>query len=486
MRLEEWQKYIESQFLDDEPEPESEPAPPLTPLPVEASEQIALPLDEAPTPIFPPAAPEPAAAAQSAPPQAADCPTDIPAFRPAPASPEEAPAETQDVPVLRADDSEAIPVFRAPSVSRLDSSPEAAPAPEAEEADTPRFTARPELGKIGWDVPEFLAAKQEGGEASEPVDIPVFRVSRPQSKGMDLQSPAPASRPDGPTVETTASPIAFDPISELDADIPSFSNYLPPSRRGTPEEAASAAPAPETPLLNQAQEVVVAEVAVTAPAESVTPEREEAPAPSSAAAAASVVPNAESGAAPAEAPRAYRVPQRRARHARNVRPQSVPSGLSAAELWAKVPKHVQTLLALEREEQEIAQHSYKRPFEEKRRELIERLLDPILSLEDTARLLNVCPTTVRRYTNKGILTHYRKEPDRSTRGESSKDKETRQRRFRLSDILAFLEAQQAAIEADRQAERAARRASARTNAGQKAARADQAAPDAAPGDLSAS
>lgn len=151
-----------------------------------------------------------------------------------------------------------------------------------------------------------------------------------------------------------------------------------------------------------------------------------------------------------EASRSRRSPQHRARHVRDVRPEPVPSGLSAAELWATVPRHVQTLLSLGRiAEPEIAQFSYKRPFREERHELIARLLDPILSLEDTARLLNVCPTTVRRYTNRGLLTHYRKEPDRSSRCPDGGEKETRQRRFRLSDILAFLEAQQAAVEADR-------------------------------------
>ena len=78
-------------------------------------------------------------------------------------------------------------------------------------------------------------------------------------------------------------------------------------------------------------------------------------------------------------------------------------------------------------DEEVAQNSYKRPFRESRLELIQRLLDPTLSLEDTARLLNVCPTTVRRYTNKGLLRHQRTQGD--------------QRRFKLSDVLAFLEAQ---------------------------------------------
>ena len=62
---------------------------------------------------------------------------------------------------------------------------------------------------------------------------------------------------------------------------------------------------------------------------------------------------------------------------------------------------------------------------ETREQLLQRLLDPLISLEEAARLLEVCPTTVRRYTNKGLLKHYR------TAGN--------QRRFKLSDVLAFLE-----------------------------------------------
>ena len=74
---------------------------------------------------------------------------------------------------------------------------------------------------------------------------------------------------------------------------------------------------------------------------------------------------------------------------------------------------------------EVAQKSYK-PFKETREELLQRLLDPMITLEEAARILDVCPTTVRRYTNRGMLKHLR------TAGN--------QRRFRLSDVLAFLEA----------------------------------------------
>ena len=90
---------------------------------------------------------------------------------------------------------------------------------------------------------------------------------------------------------------------------------------------------------------------------------------------------------------------------------------------------------------DVAQNSYKSTFRETREELVQRLLDPPLTLEETARLLGVCPTTVRRYTNKGQLRHFR------TTGN--------QRRFRLSDVLEFLESRATEIEADAQADRAA-------------------------------
>ena len=65
---------------------------------------------------------------------------------------------------------------------------------------------------------------------------------------------------------------------------------------------------------------------------------------------------------------------------------------------------------------------------ESREELVERLLDPTLTLSETAVLLRVCPTTVRRYTKRGVLKCFR------TPGN--------QRRFRLSDVLDFIERQQ--------------------------------------------
>jgi excisionase family DNA binding protein len=109
-----------------------------------------------------------------------------------------------------------------------------------------------------------------------------------------------------------------------------------------------------------------------------------------------------------------------------------PSGTTledAVAMWQKLPRHIQLLASIEvSDREEVAQKYYTRGFRETRQQLIERLLNPTLTLEETARVLGVCPATVRRYTNRGVLPHYR------TIGQ--------QRRFRLSDVLSFLEQQQ--------------------------------------------
>jgi excisionase family DNA binding protein len=95
----------------------------------------------------------------------------------------------------------------------------------------------------------------------------------------------------------------------------------------------------------------------------------------------------------------------------------------AALIRQRLPQHMAMMLRIPTNE--VAQHSYKSPFRESREELIGRLLDPQLTLEEAARILGVCPTTVRRYTNRGMLQCHR------TPGN--------QRRFRMSDVLQFLE-----------------------------------------------
>lgn len=62
---------------------------------------------------------------------------------------------------------------------------------------------------------------------------------------------------------------------------------------------------------------------------------------------------------------------------------------------------------------------------ESREEIIQRLLDPELSVHEAAALLNVSKATLRRYTDSGKLACYR-----SAGG---------QRRFKLSAVLALLE-----------------------------------------------
>lgn|GEM_PF-3168971 len=98
-------------------------------------------------------------------------------------------------------------------------------------------------------------------------------------------------------------------------------------------------------------------------------------------------------------------------------------------MWRRLPRHIQLLASIsDVEEEEVARKYYTRDFKETRQQLIQRLLNPTLTLEETARVLGVCPATVRRYTNRGVLPHYR------TVGQ--------QRRFRLSDVLVFLERQE--------------------------------------------
>jgi len=91
-------------------------------------------------------------------------------------------------------------------------------------------------------------------------------------------------------------------------------------------------------------------------------------------------------------------------------------------VWEALPKHIEFLVSYY---DDGVTSNYYGGFGESRNDLIKRLLDPELSLEEAARLLGVCPATIRRYTNRGWLAHHR------TRGG--------QRRFRLSDVIRFVE-----------------------------------------------
>lgn len=74
---------------------------------------------------------------------------------------------------------------------------------------------------------------------------------------------------------------------------------------------------------------------------------------------------------------------------------------------------------------QVTSNYYRGNFKESREQLVRRLLDPELTLEEVSRLLGVCPATVRRYTNRKWLSHHR------TKGG--------QRRFRLGDVVRFVE-----------------------------------------------
>lgn len=94
------------------------------------------------------------------------------------------------------------------------------------------------------------------------------------------------------------------------------------------------------------------------------------------------------------------------------------------DAWQHLPRSVAFLI--EFYDDSVTAKSYGGEFKETRQDLIRRILDPELTLEETARLLGVCPATVRRYTNRGWLVHHR------TKGG--------QRRFKLSGVVKFVEA----------------------------------------------
>ncbi len=115
------------------------------------------------------------------------------------------------------------------------------------------------------------------------------------------------------------------------------------------------------------------------------------------------------------------------------RPATPPVRLAASDFQSR---RLQTLLARQqRLPLEVGEGKSRRASRqpaESREEMIERLLDPVLTIHEAAALLGVCTTSIRRYTNRGVLKCFR------TPGN--------QRRFRLSDVLDFMEQQQERLE----------------------------------------
>lgn len=102
---------------------------------------------------------------------------------------------------------------------------------------------------------------------------------------------------------------------------------------------------------------------------------------------------------------------------------SDPMPNSLRELWESVPRNIEYLTRFF--DDSVTSNYYQGSFKETREELIRRLLDPELTLEETSRILGVCPATVRRYTNRGWLQCHR------TKGG--------QRRFRLGGVVKFVQ-----------------------------------------------
>lgn len=367
MRLEDWQKWLDSQFVDVEEKKSPEP-------PRAVQETLLFDAPEEPAQAET-ALPSQAIIEQPiAPPRAAHTPEAVapPAPEPVPQPPaspvsEATRRESQAIPDSPADMPEEIEV---PSIERylpflFGRQPEE--TPKKTDAETAEETAEPPAPEIVTPV-----VLEERAQEPEPVleSVPEEIVAEePQSEESPAEvSPEPIMAAQEPAVapEPAVVPIEENPVAAKSAT-PSASELTKPARA---EQAKKPVPKPEN--------------------------------------------------------RRYGISRRRSRHARNIKPTEVVEEISAESLWGLVPRHIQTLIAIGAQT-EVAQNSYKRQFKESRLEMIQRLLDPTLSLADTARLLNVCPTTVRRYTNRGLLTHQRQGKDR--------------RSFKLSDVLAFLEAQ---------------------------------------------
>lgn len=261
--------------------------------------------------------------------------------------------------------------------------------------------------------------------SAEPVSSkpPTSGVTVPQAQVPKREEPKEASS----LMPPLSKQVEIDEVS-----LPDPADYIFTLRRvasePTPVQETLPAEQPETPEPIAAETSATAETTVLAeelPEETVTESPEES-------VAAPIVEETRYETVSEEFERPARAKStRRAPYARSVRP--VPPPQSIEELWKRVPKHVRLLVELG--DDGVTQKYYDRQFRESRQELVEKLLNPSLTLEDTARLLGVCPTTVRRYTERGLLNHYR------TPGN--------QRRFHLSDVIAFLEARQQAQEARR-------------------------------------
>lgn len=289
------------------------------------------------------------------------------------------------------------PAQSAPAADEAEPKAQAAPvAPEAATShpqNTGAATAAPPRTPASPTLAPVVAAPAGGRDDAGVEDVPIPEINRyfpflrsaPAEPAVDAQSEISAApHPEASTVVEDR-PEAIEPAGE------------------TPEAAAPIADLSETHELSSD---AATDEAVEKASEPEPPIRDDG----------------DSMSSPAQGRRRQRP---RTRATRSSSPPELAPPLTSDEFWRLAPRHVRTLIAMGQDD--TVQNSYKRQFKESRLALIERILDPTLSLEETARLLNVCPTTVRRYTNKGLLRHQRTPGD--------------QRRFKLSDVLSFMEAQ---------------------------------------------
>ena len=225
--------------------------------------------------------------------------------------------------------------------------------------------------------------------------------------------------------------VAETPAHDPPAASPSSSEPLSPAapKEQTPTVAAAQTPAAPAPAESRRDALVsirVPDFAEFVPLIEQELGRKPSAAPSPSAAPVPTSAQAESAPAPTEPPSDGPRLRKRKRRGKKPSPETVVPP-EADKLWAKLPQYLRYLAEWTDDDGVTRKYYPVRGRDESREELIARLTDPVLTLEETARLLGVCPATIRRYTDRGWLRCFRTEGN--------------QRRFRLSDIVAFLEEQ---------------------------------------------
>lgn len=228
------------------------------------------------------------------------------------------------------------------------------------------------------------------------------------AEGDDAPDTAPA---EGDEDAQAAAPA--DDVRERDREVdaePAPEPEAPEAQAAAPDETVSPAPAPEPP------------------AEAETVEPDEAEETSAYDRDEETEPAADTRAEPSEAPTEHAASETRERGAdprRVTEGMEVPLQSLRDRLESVLARQAQLPLDIE------ARHAVSEGAEGSpratREALVQRLLDPTLTLEEVSLLLGVCRTTVRRYTDRGVLRCFR------TPGN--------QRRFHLSDVLDFMERQ---------------------------------------------